>query len=243
MNRFFVDEKSENEIFSLSGDNLKHIKDVLKMREGELIEVCFNKECYICKIESVSKSEILASIQSKIKDSAELSTKINIFQGLPKKDKLELVIQKCTELGVNAIYPTDMERSIVKYDSKKIKNKMSRWQKIALSASMQSKREKIVEVHYPKSLKEFEEELKNCDLLLVLYEKNNDYTSFKSLLSIIKKYDTINVVIGPEGGISEEEIEYLYFIGAKTISLGRRILRTETAGLAFLSCASVFLEE
>ncbi len=243
MNRFFIDDTADENRFVITGDNYKHIKNVLRIQVGESIEICNFGACYVCVIESIDASKIVAKIEEKYENTNELNCKINLFQGLPKKDKMELVITKCIELGVNEIYPTMMERTIVKYDNKKVKNKMTRWSKIALSASMQSKRNKVVQVNEPKKLKDFEDVLKSADLTLVLYENDNDFGSFKTFLSTIQNYGTINVIVGPEGGISDDEIEYLLSIGAKTVSLGRRILRTETAGMAFLSCASVFLEE
>ncbi len=243
MNRFFVDSPLENDRFLVDGDNFKHINNVLRMQVGEKIELCQFGACYLCEIESINKRDLIVKVLEKYEHTNELKSKIRIFQGLPKKDKMELVITKCIELGVDEIFPVDMDRSIVKYDNKKKKNKMARWSKLALSASMQSKRDKIVSVNEPKTLKNYENALKNCDCLIVLYENDSEYDSFKTFLSSIEKYDTINVVIGPEGGISDDEIDYLISIGAKTMSLGRRILRTETAGLAFMSCASVFLED
>ncbi len=243
MNRFFIDTPLENDRFLIGGENFKHINNVLRMQVGEKVEVCQFGACYVCEIEIINKKDLLAKVVEKYEHTNELKSKVRIFQGLPKKDKMELVITKCIELGVDEIFPVDMDRSIVKYDSKKKKNKMARWSKLALSASMQSKRDKVVKVGEPKSLKAYEKELRDCNTLIVLYENDSNYDSFKTFLSSIKKYGTINVVIGPEGGVSDDEIDYLVSIGARTMSLGRRILRTETAGLAFMSCASVFLED
>ncbi len=243
MNRFFVDYPLVSDSFFIDGDNFKHINNVLRMQIGEKIEICQFGACYLCEIDSINKKDLTAKVVKKYEHTNELKAKIRIFQGLPKKDKMELVITKCIELGVDEIFPVHMDRSIVKYDNKKKKNKITRWLKLALSASMQSKRDKVVSIGDIKTLKAYENELKDCDKLIVLYENDSQYGSLKTFLSSIEKYDTINVVIGPEGGISEAEIEYLLSIGASTMSLGRRILRTETAGLAFMSCASVFLED
>ncbi len=243
MNRFFSDEAFVDGEVVLSGENFKHINNVLRMRLGEKIEVFYQGEGFLCELVQIDKSSLTVKCLEKINASNELKTRINIFQGLPKKDKMELIIQKAVELGAASVFPVNMDRSIVKYDKKKTKNKMARWEKIAYSASEQSKRDVPVSVHEPNTLKALEAELKSADISLVLYENDEDFGSFKTFLQSIEKYDTINVIIGPEGGISEGELAYLKSIGARTMSLGRRTLRTETAGLAFLSCASVFLED
>ncbi len=243
MNRFFQDEASVDGSFHISGENHKHIKNVLRMKVGEQIELCVANKTYLCEIVEINKDEVIADIVDDSLASNELKTHINIFQGLPKKEKMELVIQKSVELGAYGIYPVLMDRCIVKYDAKKSKSKLDRWNKIALSASMQSKRDMIVPVYDIAKLSSYEEKFRTDALTIVLYEDEDNYTSLKSFLQEIGNYDTINVIIGAEGGISEDEIAYLKSLGAKTMSLGRRTLRTETAGLMFLSCAGAFLEE
>lgn len=232
MHRFFVKRSDiSGEIITIRGEDLKHIKSVLRLKEGEQVSICDGEETdYIAKIESIDSQEVVLSVQESFRSKGEAPVSLKLYQGLPKGDKMELIVQKCTELGVAEIVPMATKRAVVKLsDAKKTGKKLERWQKIAEEASKQSKRGRIPVVNRLVTIKEAIAELPEDDLVLMLYEAEEK----QSLKEILKNYsgERISVFVGPEGGFDESEVEALRASGAKVVSLGKRILRTETAGL------------
>ena len=196
----------------------------------------------ICEIAEFSENSVLAKIlEEKYQDTA-LPVSITLFQGLPKLDKMELIIQKAVELGVDGITPVQMSRSIVKLDEKKAKDKVTRWQAIAESAAKQSKRTTIPTINQVISLNNVVKTFSEYDLVLLPYECKNGMQDTIDALNTIKKGMKIAVLIGPEGGFDLKEVSLAEELGAKTISLGKRILRTETAAITTLSMLMLHAE-
>ena len=237
MPRFFVspDSVRENEI-EITGIDVNHIKNVLRMQPGESVEVCDGQGTdYACVIKSLERESVTLDIESSSPSSTELKQRLYLFQGLPKSDKMELIIQKAVELGVYEIIPTVTSRCIVKIDAKKEDKKIARWQQISEAAAKQSGRGIIPKIKAPMTLKEALEYARAIDTVLVPYEKAEGIESTRDILSEAKDKGSVAVFIGPEGGFDEKEIELAGEMGAKAITLGKRILRTETAGLCVLS--------
>ena len=244
MPRFFVSPASvrENEI-EITGIDVNHIKNVLRMQPGENLEVCDGEgKDYACVIKSLERDSVLLDIEDSYPSSTELKNRIYLFQGLPKSDKMELIIQKAVELGVYEIIPTVTSRCIVKIDAKKEEKKIARWQQIAEAAAKQSGRGIIPKIKAPMSFKEALEYAKDADTVLVPYEKAEGIASTRAILSEAKK-GSVAVFIGPEGGFEEKEISLAEESGANAVTLGKRILRTETAGLCILSVLMMNFEE
>lgn len=239
----FYTEKSnigESEIL-LTGSDVNHIKNVLRMREGEEIVICDKEGTdYFCRLKSLSESSVCAEILKSGYTSAELSTKLYLFQGLPKKDKMELIIQKAVELGVYEIVPVMTRRVIVKLDdAKKEAKKLERWNQIAESAAKQSGRGIIPRISPVLSFKDALKLAADMDVKMIPYENADSSGSgmekSRELIRSVKGKESACVFIGPEGGFETAEIEAATDAGFSCMSLGRRILRTETAGLAALS--------
>ena len=237
MYKFFIEPNQiENNKAYITGEDVNHIKNVLRCTIGEQIEICEKSDKpnkYLVKIIDIDKDKIECEIIENIEINNEPQTKIHIFQGLPKAEKMELIIQKCTELGVCSFTPVEMHRSIVKINNNDEKKKIDRWQKIAETAAKQSGREIIPKVNNLIDINEFVSICNKYDLVFVAYENENN-TFLKDEL---KRFNgnSIAVLIGPEGGITEEEIDILKKTNAKIISLGKRILRTETAPIVISS--------
>ena len=243
MPKFFVKENQiKNNKIEIIGEDVNHIINVLRMRNGEILKVCNRDtgENYLVKIINAQSNSIICDIQEKINDTAESNINITLYQGLPKFEKMELIIQKNTEVGVNEIVPVVMERTVVKLDEKQSNKKLERWQKIAEIASKQSQRDRIPKVDNIIKMKFMYEKLnlEEYDAILVAYE-NEKKTLLKEELKKLQKAEQneykIAIIIGPEGGISEFEVNKLKENGAKIITLGKRILRTETVCLAMSS--------
>lgn len=241
MHRFFVDSENINskEVI-IDGEDIKHIKASLRLEIEDEIEVS-NKEGtdYRCKIRQINNDNIVCEIIETYKSEAESDIDIILFQGLPKSTKMELIIQKSTELGVKKIVPLASERCVVKiHDKKKEKKRIERWARIAQEAAKQSKRGIIPEISSIVSFKDALEILKDEDLVIVPYE-NEENLGIKTVLKNTTS-KRINIIIGPEGGFEESEIEALKEINSKIVTLGPRILRTETAG--FTTSALILYE-
>ena len=244
MNRFFG--KSEN-IFSdyiiIDGADVNHIKNVLRMKTGEEVMVSGgNNTDYHCRISEISDDEIRLSIVERLESDKELPARIHIFQGLPKSDKMELIIQKCVDLCVYEIIPVSMKRCVVKLDDKKASSKIARWQAISESAAKQSGRSIIPCVRNVMSYKEALNYAFTMDYTIVPYELAEGMEATKAALANIKPGMDVAVFIGPEGGFDVSEIAEAGEKGMVPISLGKRILRTETAGLAVMSIIMYHLE-
>ncbi len=242
MYNFFVDEsEKQGSCFVITESDFNHISNVLRMKTGDEILVSCNGQASLCKIEIFS-DYVKAEIIEENYHNTSLPVKLHLFQGLPKSDKMELIIQKAVELGVEEITPVEMSRCVVKVDEKKKKSKKERWQLIAESAAKQSKRVIIPKVNDIISYKQFLEKAEALSLLLVPYENKEGMKATKEALSLIKNGDTVGILIGPEGGFSETEIEQAENKGGKTISLGSRILRTETAAITATAMCMLHIE-
>ena len=236
MYQFFVEEEQvHSDSISITGGDVNHIKNVLRMKNGEKIRVSSKSgQAYFCHISSILDDEVIAAIDSADETGTELDNHIVLYQGLPKGDKMELIIQKAVELGVSEIVPVAMKNCVVKLDEKKAQSKCKRWQAIAESAAKQSKRTVIPQIQMPLSWKQALEEAKELDVVLVPYENERGMEATREIFRSIPEGASIGVMIGPEGGFSPEEIAQLDK-DMHRISLGRRILRTETAGMATIS--------
>ena len=245
MHRFFVEPSQigEKEIV-ITGPDVNHIRNVLRMRAGEeLLAADGQGSEYRCILRELQDSEIRAEICRKLSGSAELPSRITLFQGLPKSDKMDLIIQKCVELGVFRIVPVTTKRTVVKLDAKKEESRRKRWTAVSESAAKQSGRGIIPEISGVQSFREAVEEAGELDVCLIPYEKAEDMARTREILSGISAGASIGVFIGPEGGFEEEEVREAMEAGARPITLGRRILRTETAGMAVLAMLGYLLEE
>lgn len=243
MYNFFVtnDNKKDGHYF-IAGDDFNHIKNVLRMTVGEQFLVSCDDISDLCEIESIEIDTVVAKIIEANYQNTNLPINIHLFQGLPKSDKLEFIIQKAVELGASSITPVAMKRSIVKIDDKKKKSKCERWQAIAESAAKQSKRTSVPKVCEVVSYKEMINIAKGLDLLLVPYECAEGMAATKEVLKQIKSGMSIGIIIGPEGGFEEKEIELAREAGGKIISLGSRILRTETAAITAVAMCMLYSE-
>lgn len=236
MPKFFVNSDSINDhTITLEDENAKHIGNVLRSKIGDVITVCDGQgRDYECEITEITKKTVIAKITDIFTNDNEPDIKITLYQGLPKADKMELVIQKCIEIGIDRIVPVKTEHAVVKLDGKEEK-KLIRWNKIAESAAKQCGRGKIPVVDSVMNFKDAINEAVNLDGAIIPYEKEKE-NSLKTFAKAFKG-KSIGIFIGPEGGFSEDEINFAIEKGVKSVTLGKRILRTETAGLV----ASVIL--
>lgn len=249
MLRCFVksDQIKENKV-TIKGQDFKHIKEVLRKQPNDNIEIGNkdNGDIYLCKINSFDTKHVLCDIIKKLDENHEPNVYVHIFQGLPKSDKMELIIQKSVELGASEITPVKMKRCIVKINPKEEMKKIQRWQRIAESASKQAKRNKIPIVN---EICKTEKICKNCkdyDMILIAYEneKNNKLKNeLEKLKKLKKKAKKVAIIIGPEGGFEESEVQYLDQEGGTVVTLGNRILRTETVALNVISNIMYELDE
>ncbi len=247
MQRFFVEphqiDEGTHQIHIL-GSDVNHISNVLRMKQGEELWISDGgKKEYRCTIEEFSPDEVLLHIIYAQEPDYELQSRIYLFQGLPKADKMELIIQKAVELGAYEVIPVETKRCVVKLDGKKAAKKVERWKQIAESAAKQSKRMLIPNVHEVLTFKEALKYAESMDVRLIPYELAKGMQETKEILADIQPGQSIGIFIGPEGGFEEKEVETAISEGAKPITLGKRILRTETAGLAILSVLMFQLEQ
>ena len=246
MYRFFVEPEQvgEKEI-TITGSDVNHIKNVLRMKPEETILISSGENLeYTCYIRELKEEEIIAHIMYVQESGYELPSRLYLFQGLPKSDKMELIIQKAVELGVHEIIPVASKRAVVKLDEKKEEKKRTRWQAISESAAKQSKRMYVPEVRKVMSFSQAVEYAGQLDVVLVPYELAKGMGETREIIGQIKKGQSVGIFIGPEGGFEEAEVELaVEKANAKAITLGKRILRTETAGLTVLSILMFTLEE
>ena len=242
MFNFFADDSArQGDYFYISGSDYNHIRNVLRMKAGEEFLVSCGGVSSLCRLDGFEGDSAVAEIIEEDYQSTDLPVEIYLFQGLPKSDKMELIIQKAVELGVHAIVPTEMSRCVVKLDDKKKKSKTQRWQTIAESAAKQSKRSAVPTVYDAVSYKEALTMAQELDILMAPYECADGMNATKNVLGKIKEGSKVGIIIGPEGGFEESEVEKAIAIGGESISLGKRILRTETAaitavGMVMLHC-------
>ncbi len=247
MHQFFVAPEQidvNDKSVIIVGTDVNHVKNVLRMKPGEEISVSDGQDGreYRCGIRSVEEDRIVCELRFIKEDRVELPSRVYLFQALPKADKMELIVQKAVELGVYKVIPVAAKRCIVKLDERKAAIKIQRWQGIAESAAKQSKRAVVPEVT---SVSEFEEALRMAsamDVRLIPYELAEDMAKTKERIGSLQPGQEIAVFIGPEGGFEEAEIELALANGVEPITLGKRILRTETAGLTVLSWIMYMLE-
>ena len=238
MYHFFVDPSNiQGKDIYIDGKDYNHIKNVLRMKKGEVISVGdgVSGKDFRCHIEDFTETAVHCRLDFIKEDDVELPVKVTLYQGLPKSDKMETIIQKCVELGVARVVPVSCSRSIVKIDAKREKSKLMRWNMISEAAAKQSKRAFIPEVTHIMNFKEAVEDSKELDKVLIPYELAEDFDTTRDLIEKIEPGQTIGIFIGPEGGFSEEEIAVCKELGIIPITLGKRILRTETAAMVVLS--------
>ena len=235
MRRFFIaPEAVQQDTVVFDAELAHHMGNVLRLAPGEQVTVCTGDgTACVVVLEQFTKDSVTGRIVERLENQTETDVQIVLYQGMPKGDKLELIIQKCTELGVSAVVPVETGRSIVHLDNGKAAKKLERWQKIALEASQQSKRVQVPAVGPYLTWKQCLQQLHEQDGLTIVFWEDEQTQSLKTLLrSQQQKPDRINLIVGPEGGLSEVEVQQLREIGAVSVSLGKRILRTETAGMA-----------
>lgn len=247
MFQFFVDKSQIHEsegLAYITGPDVNHISHVLRMKPGEQFYVTDGERQgkYLCALKSVSAEQVVCDIVQNITDTTELPCEIVLYQGLPKADKMELIIQKAVELGASRIVPVETKRSVVKLDAKKAQAKIGRWQGIAEAAAKQSKRDVIPVIGELVTLKEALKEAADFEVSMMPYENAEGMAFTRSLLESICPGQRVAIFIGPEGGFDDSEVEAALSMGTKPVTLGRRILRTETAGLAILSMLVYVLE-
>ena len=246
MYHFFVapDQIGEKQIV-IEGSDVNHIKNVLRMKPGEQVRLCtgLDNKDYRCEIMEVSDTFVRTRILWAEENGVELPSRLYLFQGLPKSDKMETIIQKAVELGAYEIIPVATKRAVVKLDAKKEAAKQKRWNAISESAAKQSKRMIIPKVSRVMSFGEALEYARELDVKLIPYELAQDMDRTRQVLDQIQPGQSVGIFIGPEGGFEETEVEQALAQGAQAVTLGRRILRTETAGMCVLSALMFRLEQ
>ena len=246
MHQFFVEASQiHDKTVIIEGSDVNHIKNVLRMKIGEELSVSNGVDGreYRCGIVGMEENRIVCELRFVKEDGVELSSKVYLFQGLPKADKMELIIQKAVELGVYEIVPVETGRSVVRLDAKKAVQKTARWQAIAEAAAKQSRRRIIPKVSAPLTFEQALVKAAPMQVKLIPYELAEGMERTKQLIASLGEGEDIAVFIGPEGGFEKEEVEAAMGMGAQPVSLGKRILRTETAGLCILSVLMFWLEE
>ncbi len=247
MPKFFVENEDiiANEVTIRKDYN--HIKNVLRKKVGDKLQIC-NKQTlqnFMCEISNITSKEVKCNITKILDKNTESDLKITVVQGLPKQEKMELIIQKCVELGAYEFIPLEMRNCVVKLNQKDKQKKIERWQKIAEVASKQSGRNIIPKVNEIWNINQLCNRIDSYDCVIVAYENEENYTIKEEIkkLKNLNKISKIAIVIGPEGGIDEEEIEKLKKAKAKIVTLGKRILRTETVAIALTSILIYELED
>ena len=244
MQQFFAEPSwiRENKIF-MQGSDVNHIRNVLRMKPGEDVRVNDGRgKTYLCCISSYEEQTAVLDILKELDSDTELPSRIILFQGLPKGDKMEWIVQKAVELGAYSIVPFAAKRSVVKLDEKKAAKKRARWQLIAKGAAEQSGRGIIPEVSTVRTFAEALGMAGELDVVLIPYELEEGMKETVRILEEIAPGQSVGIFIGPEGGFEEEEVERAKAAGAHAVTLGKRILRTETAGLTALSILMYQLE-
>lgn len=244
MYRFFVPEENIcDKAVTITGDDVNHIKNVLRMHVGEKVVVsCGQGTDYYCIIENIRENVVELFMEDKKPAVTELPTRITLFQALPKKDKMELIIQKAVELGAVQIVPVRTKRCVVKLDEKKEKKKLERWRTIAEAAAKQSGRGIVPQIAESMSFSEALAYAETIDTVMIPYELCEDMEKSVKIIKKAAESGSVGIFIGPEGGFERSEIEQAVTKGVFPISLGKRILRTETAGLAVLSVLMFLIE-
>ncbi len=244
MQMFYVEPgQIQGDRVTISGPDVNHIRTVLRMRPGEEVAVSDQRSFHACcRIETLQADQVVLTAKEALADT-ELSAEVILYQGLPKGDKMEWIIQKNTELGVARIVPVTMERSVVKLDGKKAAARLERWQAVAESAGKQSGRTRVPQVEAVMSYAGMLEAAGECDLLLLPYESASGIEETRRLLHQAAAGMRIGILVGPEGGFAPAEVDKAQTAGFQVMTLGRRILRTETAGMAMMAALMLMLEK
>ena len=243
MPKFFVNSnQTQDKTIYITDEDAKHMISVLRMKKDDRVLVSDGQDIdYDCIIKDISKNKVELEIKDMFKSISEPQVKVTLYQGLPKSDKMELIIQKCVELGVDKIVPVAAERSVVKFEEpKKSEKKIERWNKISEAAAKQSQRSKVPLVTEIMSYSQaIEQAVKENDSVIIPYENETNFT----IKQFLKDFNgrSIAVFIGPEGGFADKEIEFAKQKNIQAVTLGKRILRTETAG--FVVLANVMYEK
>lgn len=246
MHQFFVEASQiHDKTVIIEGSDVNHIKNVLRMKAGEEISVSNGEDGreYRCGIVRIEEDRVVCELRFVKEDGVELPSRVYLFQGLPKADKMELIIQKAVELGVYEVIPVETGRSVVKLDAKKAAQKTARWQAIAESAAKQSRRRIIPQVAAPVSFAQALARAAEMDIKLIPYELAEGMDCTKQIFTNLGEGKDIAVFIGPEGGFEEKEIVRAKECGIQPITLGKRILRTETAGFTVMAWIMYQLEK
>ena len=241
-NFFATDSERQENCFYITGKDYNHIKNVLRMKIGDRFLVSQGAVSHLCTLQRAEDGVAVAVITEENYQNTNLPINIYLFQGLPKSDKMELIIQKAVELGAAAIIPTEMTNCVVKLDDKKKKAKVERWQAIAETAAKQSKRSVIPDILPVLSYSEALKAASELDLVLLPYENEKGMKSTKETLAKFKRGMNIGIFIGAEGGFTEKEVTKALNIGVEIISLGKRILRTETAAITAIGMCMLYAE-
>lgn len=241
MQQIFTNEEAVNDIFTITGQDAHHLKRVVRLKIGEKIRVSSIDNNYLCQIDDFVGDDVLAKI-IEVMPCTELSNKIYLFQAVPKGDRMETIIEKCVELGVYEIIPVEMKNCIVKLDEKKKSSKLSRYNSIAKSAAEQSKRSMIPKVSEFMSYKQAVEYANKLDINILPFESKNGMQDTFDVLKTIKPDSSVGIFIGPEGGFDASEITIAENNNFSIISLGKRILRTDTAAITSLSMLMLYSE-
>ncbi len=244
MFNFFANENAkQNSQYIINGTDYNHIKNVLRMDIGDTCLISCGGKSDLCKITAFYEDAVSLEIIEENYNDTELPVKIYLFQGLPKGDKMEYIIQKTVELGVFAVVPVQMKHCVVKLDDKKAKSKIARWQSISESAAKQSKRNIIPEIMDVCSFDKALQIAKTLDLIMVPYENKDGMNATVEALRELQNVKSVGIFIGPEGGFAEKEIEKAISSNAEIISLGKRILRTETAAITAVGMCMLEIEK
>lgn len=244
MYHFFVSpEECGSDTIMIAGDDYNHIRNVLRLRIGDPIAVSDGIEReYLCRIEAYEDQKVVARIEDVCGNNAELQTELVLYQGYPKSDKLEMIIQKAVELGAARIVPVMTRRTVVKLDEKKAGKRVERLNAIAQSAAKQSGRTVVPVVDRVMTFSEALKDASELEMILIPYENAEGIAHSKEVIHNASNKRSVGIFIGPEGGFEEREVEDAMAIGAECITLGHRILRTETAGMSILSILMFELE-
>lgn len=245
MYQFFVEpHQIKGNVITILGSDVNHIKNVLRMKPGEEIAISNGSDGkeYRCGILALEEDRILCQLRFIKEEGVELPSLVTLYQGLPKADKMEWIVQKMVELGVYRVVPVAAKRCVVRLDEKKEAKKRARWQAIAESAAKQSKRRVVPEISHIMSFREAVREAASMKIKIIPYELAKGMDRTRQILENLKPGQQIAIFIGPEGGFEEEEITLALEAGIEPVTLGKRILRTETAGITVMSWIMYQLE-
>lgn len=245
MYRFFVEKYQIHDgRVDITGEDVNHIRNVLRMRPGEEVLISTGDEWeYTCAIERLEEDRVILRVEDASRPGRELASKIWLFQCLPKGDKMETVIQKAVELGAYTVVPVASSRCVVKLDERRAAQKVVRWNAIAEAAAKQSKRLIIPEVRGVMRFRDALEAAADLDVKLIPYERQDGMEGTRKILNAIRPGQSVAVMIGPEGGFDDAEVQLAREHGFEPVTLGKRILRTETAGMTMLSILMYLLEQ